>query len=90
MAININSFFDISYFFSFSHNVVFKQIPGASPNLLLLNELDEVLEKVDISSFSREECNNFLLKKGFFKKSDPMDEVPEKFQKGPYIPKEDL
>lgn len=72
------------------HNVLFKSIPGAPPSLLLLNEFDEVVEKVDISEFSREECNNFLLRRGFFKKSNTMDEVPEHLLNGPYFPKEDL
>jgi hypothetical protein len=74
----------------YSHNVLFKPIPGAPPSLLLLNEFDEVLEKVDISDFSREECNNFLLRKGFYKKSNSQDEVPEQFLTGPYLPREDL
>ncbi|KAI9560023.1 hypothetical protein GHT06_014033 [Daphnia sinensis] len=72
------------------HNVLFKSIPGASPSILLLNEFDEIVEKVDISEFSREECNNFLLRRGFFKKSNTMDEVPEHLLNGPYFPKEDL
>lgn len=70
--------------FHSSHNVVFKTIPGAPPDLLLLNEYDETLEKFDISGWSREECNQFLLKKGFFKKTTQMEEVPEPHKSGPY------
>lgn len=80
----------INFVSLYSHNVLFKPIPGAPPSLLLLNEFDEVLEKVDISDFSREECNNFLLRKGFYKKSNSQDEVPEQFLTGPYLPREDL
>lgn len=73
-----------------SHNVVFKPVPGAPPSLLLLNELDEAVENVDIAEFSREDCNKYLIKRGFFKKESPQDDVPDEFKDGPYHPREDL
>ena len=67
-----------------SHNVIFKTIPGAAPFLLILNEFDQVLEKLDLSELSREECNNLLLDRGFYKKSTENEDVPEKYRQGPY------
>jgi hypothetical protein len=72
--------------FLFSHNVIFKTIPGAAPFLLILNEFDQVLEKLELSELSREECNNLLLNRGFYKKSAENEDVPEKYKLGPYHP----
>lgn len=55
----------------------FKRVPGASPELFYLNSLGEVVEKVDLSKKSRQECNQLLLDKNFFKKNRPEDPVPE-------------
>ncbi|KAG7161907.1 Selenoprotein M-like [Homarus americanus] len=50
----------------------------------------EVVERVPLEKFNREECNQVLLKKGFYKKSDKDEEVPEEFRTGPYKEKEEL
>lgn len=39
---------------------------------------------------SRKECNDLLLKQGFFKKDKESDPVPEKFKKGPYVAHDEL
>ncbi|RXG70751.1 Selenoprotein M [Armadillidium vulgare] len=75
---------------SFSHNVSFKKSPGAPPELVLLNKSDEEIERIPLEKFSREECNELLLKKGFYKKQSEEEEVPEEFQNGPYVPREEL
>lgn len=45
-----------------------------------------VVQRIDLSPFSEEECINLLLRKGFFKKEDASTEVPEKYLNGPYVP----
>ncbi|XP_029049546.1 selenoprotein M-like isoform X1 [Osmia bicornis bicornis] len=51
------------------NNVEFKHIQGAVPELLLFNENDEEVERLPLSSLTREECNNLLVSKGFTKKA---------------------
>ena len=48
------------------------------------------LQKVELSGLTRDDCNNLLLKKGFYKKSSEDAEVPEKYRNGPYVEKEEL
>ena len=67
-------------FFIYSHNVIFKTIPGAAPFLLILNEFDETLEKIDLAELTRAECNDLLLNRGFYKKAEANEEVPEKYK----------
>lgn len=45
-----------------------KFISGAPPELVLLGEADVELERLILSSLSREECNELLKEKGFTKK----------------------
>ncbi|XP_046738731.1 selenoprotein M-like [Diprion similis] len=45
-------------------NVEFKPIPGAVPELVLLNKEEEV-ERLQLSRLNREECNELLVNKGF-------------------------
>jgi len=72
------------------HNVEFKSIGGAKPELILLNEKGDELERIALSKLNRAECNQLLLKKGFYKKASSEDQVPEEYQSGPYVPREDL
>ncbi|KAK2703747.1 hypothetical protein QYM36_017884 [Artemia franciscana] len=65
-------------------------VAGASPNLKLLNRLDQVVEMLDLAKLSREDCNKLLIKKGFYRKSDLNEEVPEQHKEGPYFEREDL
>lgn len=46
-------------------NVVFKSIPGAPPELVLLDENDVEAERIKLASLNREQCNKLLLEKGF-------------------------
>lgn len=79
-------FEDIPFF----HNVEFKNKPGANPDLLLLNSDLEIVERIDLAKLNREECNDLLTQKGFYKKASPEEEVPAEFQEGPYRPREEL
>ncbi|KOC70897.1 Selenoprotein M [Habropoda laboriosa] len=51
------------------NNVEFKHIQGAVPKLLLFNENEEEVERIPLSSLTREECNNLLISKSFTKKT---------------------
>lgn len=46
-------------------NVEFKKIPGAPPELVLLDENDAEVERIKLAPFSREDCNSLLREKGF-------------------------
>lgn len=67
------------------HNVEFQAKPGASPELLLLNADDEILETIDLSPLEQKECNELLLRKGFYKKPNSAASVPDEFLNGPYV-----
>lgn len=57
-------------------NVEFKPIPGAMPELVLLRENFEEVERIQLSQLNREECNELLISKGFKKTSKPKkDEI---------------
>lgn len=72
------------------HNVEFKNIPGAAPKLLLLDKDDQAVETINLVPLSQSECNDLLLKRGFYKKQTPEEEVPEQYREGPYVLREDL
>lgn len=65
------------------HNLVMKHIPGADPELVLLNHYYEELDRIALSDMTRSEINELLEKLGFYKKAQPEDEVPEKFRFSP-------
>ncbi|KAI0221802.1 Selenoprotein M [Lamellibrachia satsuma] len=67
-----------------------EHMPGASPVLLFLNKGGETVSKVELTGLKRQECNDLLLKKGFYKKSSEDAEVPEQYRNGPYVDKEEL
>lgn len=70
------------------HNLVMKHIPGADPELVLLNHRYEELDRIGLSDMSRSQINELLAKLGFYKKAKADDEVPEEFRfspaKGPF------
>ncbi|GAB6028728.1 hypothetical protein CHUAL_004548 [Chamberlinius hualienensis] len=66
------------------HNVEFKRVNGAPPELILLNKNDEEVKRIPLSSYKRDECNNLLIELGFYKRTSKEDEVPENFLNGPY------
>jgi len=74
------------------HNCDLKIVGGAKPEFFLINKHNEMIEKFPLSDLSREECNNLVKSKGFFKKENKNDDVPEEYKNGPYvaIPHEDL
>lgn len=51
-------------------NVEFKKIQGAPPELVLLNEQDEEIDRLPLKQFNRQECNDLLQSKGFVLKSE--------------------
>uniref|UniRef100_A0A3Q1I9T3 Selenoprotein M n=1 Tax=Anabas testudineus TaxID=64144 RepID=A0A3Q1I9T3_ANATE len=65
------------------HNLVMKHIPGADPELVLLNHYYEELDRIALSDMTRSEINELLEKLGFYKKSQPEEEVPEEFRFSP-------
>lgn len=65
------------------HNLVMKHIPGADPELVLLNHYYEELDRIALSDMSRSEINELLGKLGFYKKAQPEDEVPDEFRFSP-------
>ncbi|XP_051980591.1 selenoprotein M-like, partial [Xyrauchen texanus] len=67
----------------FSHNLVMKHIPGADPELVLLNHYYNELDRIPLSEMTRIDINNLLAKLGFYKKEHPEDQVPEEFRFSP-------
>ncbi|KAG9261370.1 selenoprotein M-like [Astyanax mexicanus] len=65
------------------HNLVMKHIPGADPELVLLNHYYEELDRIPLSDMTRTEINKLLAELGFYKKAQPEDEVPEEFRFSP-------
>lgn len=65
------------------HNLVMKHIPGADPELVLLNHYYEELERIPLSDMTRSEINELMVKLGFYKKATAQDEVPEEFRFSP-------
>lgn len=65
------------------HNLVMKHIPGADPELVLLNHYFEELDRIALSDMTRSEINELLVKLGFYKKAQADDEVPEEFRFSP-------
>lgn len=55
--------------------VEFKKIHGAPPELVLLNEAEEELERIPLKSLSREACNDLLQSKGFRLKTSNNNEL---------------
>lgn len=65
------------------HNLVMKHIPGADPELVLLNHYYEELDRIALSDMSRTEINELLEKLGFYKKAQHDEEVPDEHRFSP-------
>lgn len=65
------------------HNLVMKHIPGADPELILLNHYFEELDRIPLADLTRSEINALLDKLGFYKREQAEDEVPEEFRFSP-------
>lgn len=48
------------------------------------------VQTIDLSPLNREECNQLLLRKGFFRREKTEDPIPEEFQSGPYVSRDEL
>jgi len=59
------------------HNVEFKHIPGATPELLLLNAEGKELKRINLSKMTQEECNELLLEYNFYRKKTAEEPVPD-------------
>lgn len=46
-------------------NVDFKKIHGAPPELVLLNEADQIVNRLELKRLNRKECNELLQSNGF-------------------------
>ncbi|KAK3514474.1 hypothetical protein QTP70_018694 [Hemibagrus guttatus] len=60
-----------------------KHIPGADPELVLLNHYYEELDRIPLTHMSRTDINDLLVELGFYKKAQAEDEVPEDFRFSP-------
>uniref|UniRef100_A0A671QZU3 Selenoprotein M n=1 Tax=Sinocyclocheilus anshuiensis TaxID=1608454 RepID=A0A671QZU3_9TELE len=80
---NVKTFTYILNVHPFSHNMVMKHIPGADPELVLLNHYYEELDRIPLSEMTRTEINKLLATLGFYKKENPEDQVPEEFRFAP-------
>ncbi|CAL9708909.1 unnamed protein product [Knipowitschia caucasica] len=60
-----------------------KHIPGADPELVLLNHFYEELERIPLSDMTRTEINSLLQTLGFYKKQHEEELVPEEFRFSP-------
>lgn len=52
-------------------DVEFKKIQGAKPELVILNEEDKEIERIGLSNFNRQQCNELLQGKGFLPEDEP-------------------
>ena len=43
-----------------------------------------VAQTIDLEPLSREQCNEALVTRGFYRKNEPNDPVPDEFKEGPY------
>lgn len=50
------------------HNVQFKKIQGAPPELVFFDKEDQEIERISLKSLTREQCNYELVKRGFLLK----------------------
>lgn len=65
------------------HNLVMKHMPGADPELVLLNHYYQELDRIPLSDMTRTEINELLESLGFYRKAKAEDEVPEEFRFSP-------
>ncbi|KAG8596580.1 hypothetical protein GDO81_001974 [Engystomops pustulosus] len=69
------------------HNLEMKHIPGADPELVLLNEKYEEIDRIGLSNMRRKEINQLLKDLRFYQKDSPDAPVPPEFQMAPGSPK---
>ena len=57
---------------------------------MFFNKHDQVLERIDLKKLSREQMNDVIIQKGFYKKTTKEEMVPEEYREGPYTEKDEL
>lgn len=68
------------------HNLVLKHLPGADPELVLLNSKYIELQRIPLSDLTRKEINELVQELGFYRKEAVDSPVPEEFQLAPSRP----
>lgn len=76
---------DIPYY----HNLVMKHLPGADPELVLLDHRYKELERIPLSEMTREEINALMQELGFYRKTAPDAQVPAQYLWAPAKPPEE-
>ncbi|KAG9487177.1 hypothetical protein GDO78_007183 [Eleutherodactylus coqui] len=69
------------------HNLEMKHIAGADPELVLLSNRYEEIDRIVLTNYRRKEINQLLKDLGFYKKESPDSPVPSEFQRAPARPK---
>uniref|UniRef100_A0A8C0W2T1 Selenoprotein M n=1 Tax=Castor canadensis TaxID=51338 RepID=A0A8C0W2T1_CASCN len=70
------------------HNLVMKHLPGADPELVLLDRRYEELERIPLSAMTRDEINALVQELGFYRKVAPDARVPPEYLWAPAKPPE--
>ncbi|XP_025898688.1 selenoprotein M [Nothoprocta perdicaria] len=65
------------------HNLEMKHLPGAEPELVLLSDRYQELQRIPLSDMTREDINRLLQELGFYRKETPEAPVPEEFRLAP-------
>lgn len=65
------------------HNLEMKYIPGADPELVIINAQFEVLERYPLGAMKQKEINQLMKNLGFYKKESTDAPVPAEFQMAP-------
>uniref|UniRef100_A0A286XQL4 Selenoprotein M n=1 Tax=Cavia porcellus TaxID=10141 RepID=A0A286XQL4_CAVPO len=68
------------------HNLVMKHLPGADPELVLLDHRYQELERVPLSPMTREEINALVQELGFYRKKSRDAQVPHEYLWAPAKP----
>ena len=56
--------------------------------IIIINQCK--LQKFPLDGLTRKQCNDILLKQGFYKRKVPSEPVPEEYLEGPYVSKDEL
>lgn len=78
---------------SFDASSIFKSIlKDTAAAVTMIRDLIEYCfqQRIELEHKNREECNQLLTQRGFYKKSEASEEVPEEYRQGPYKLKEEL
>lgn len=62
------------------HNVEFIKTPGAAPVAVFYDMFEDEVHRFPLTRLSRDACNQMLLSRGFFKRSEPGQEVPKEYR----------